>query len=418
MTIHFFCSKCGEELLVEDVHAGKQVRCPKCTTVLDVPGQTNFPLPSDPQYNPNDWQQANSVSTNPYESPRSVNELGNPLGSDEAGLKLTNVYTKPLLKSIFRFYGRFFFPLVLWGVVLFLCSLSVDQIVRRFPDSFVPIFISCGSGIILFLLNICFYQYVINLAKKGQYSLENAFPSGLNLFRTFLGHIVFFLICMLYTFLFILAFAVLAGIGAGIQQGAIQYLPDHAGLIGIVLMIAGIVIGIVLVVALIKVYYERGFFLFFILDRNKGIMDSFAASIRYARGIDRKTNFNSYINASILIFIPILIFAIVLMGMVFGTSLTSAPSANFNEMVHQMEEPSLMANAAQFFISNIVAMPLYYSLMTMMYFLMTGQPTVLSGMLARHFDHQNNSFHPASSQEPENQSADPIPLQDEKKDIP
>ncbi|MDO5582044.1 MAG: hypothetical protein Q4G69_13020 [Planctomycetia bacterium] len=413
MPIHFFCSKCNEELLVEDIHAGKQVRCPRCSSVLDVPTGLNAPGASWPQYDPNAWQQDRPISSNPYEMPQTVNGLADQIDSTEVGLKLTNVYTRPLLKGIFRFYGRFFVPMILWGFVLFAFSLSVNQIPHLFPNSGLPVFVSFGASLILFLLNICFFQYVINLAKKGNYSLENAFPSVSKLLRTVWGHIVYIFLCLMYGILFGLIFAALMGVGAGIQRGVFSYMPDRMPIVNGILAIAGVVIGIILLVKLIKIIYERGFFLFFILDRDKRTMESFAASIRYARGIDNKSNFNSYINVSLLIFIPLVIIMFTLIGLFFAPALSEINSQNTQGFLQQMEEGSLKVNAVQFFFTNIIAAPLYYSMMTMMYFLMTGQPTVLSGMLARHFDNPAGGFQPESSKEQAASSANSfsIPLE-------
>lgn len=45
MPIEFLCNECGTKLRVADASAGKQAKCPKCATVLDIPGE---PAPENP----------------------------------------------------------------------------------------------------------------------------------------------------------------------------------------------------------------------------------------------------------------------------------------------------------------------------------------------------------------------------------
>lgn len=74
MSIEFLCSQCGATLRVADEFAGRQARCPTCSTVSPVPTSRNpfsahsIPEPAptsvgNPFESPQDW--------NPYQSPQS-----------------------------------------------------------------------------------------------------------------------------------------------------------------------------------------------------------------------------------------------------------------------------------------------------------------------------------------------------------
>ncbi len=84
MPIEFLCSGCQHQLRVADETAGKQARCPNCSTVLTVPAssQSNHnpggfdfgkpaPSPVAPQQPASNPYSQSEIPQNPYASPSS-----------------------------------------------------------------------------------------------------------------------------------------------------------------------------------------------------------------------------------------------------------------------------------------------------------------------------------------------------------
>lgn len=65
MPIEFLCHQCQTKLRVGDDAAGKQAKCPKCATVLDIPGTSDAPAPAGGA----PVVPAAGAGANPYQAP-------------------------------------------------------------------------------------------------------------------------------------------------------------------------------------------------------------------------------------------------------------------------------------------------------------------------------------------------------------
>jgi uncharacterized membrane protein len=265
MPIEFLCSGCQNQLRVADETAGKQARCPNCSTVLTVPGSSQTsqtpggfdfgkpaPSPFVPQQPASNPYSQPGIPQNPYASPSSSYDpptafSGGALSVQQmdVGVALSAAWNLLRLNAVVLI-GAYFIQLVLSFGISFgfgIASGILGQVLQD-PQHPAVMLVQMSSSVVnqLIQLWLAIGAILINLAvARGQNASIGMLFSGAPYLLRYIGAAIIFGIAM--------------GVGF------------------LLLIVPGIYV--------VLTYWS---YMYFLVDRNCGVFESFQLAKTHASG--------------------------------------------------------------------------------------------------------------------------------------
>lgn len=278
MAIEFSCAQCGKMLRVPDGSTGQQARCPSCNAVSTVPAgtgeATGLARPGTPFTSP-----ASSIEDNPYSAPSSFSAAA----AVPSGVQLTHqrvpvVDTLSRTWTIFRdnlgfclLAGLGFVVLVFGLYMCFGIVIGVGAFAMMAAgDAGGPLLVVAGLAALAvyaaFLYALAWLHggvvgMFLKMSRGQPYEFANVFEGGRFALRLFGVNVLLAILQWMIYFLLILLPGLLE---AGAAVAVLCYLAYY------------VVIFSMFVVVMLYGY--------FIVDRNRGALDSVLDSVRYTRG--------------------------------------------------------------------------------------------------------------------------------------
>lgn len=255
MPIEFHCTTCQKLLRTGDDTAGKQAKCPHCGTILQIP-QRSEPSPAPPTSPPaSPFGPAGADTANPYQSPGDYTPLPGgayPAVGASGQIQPTPIDMNDVLSRTWTIYKERLGTCILGGLIIIGINFGLsgaEQLVRAVVEAATR---SPAAGMLALILAQLAGMFVVYWIIAGQ--------------------IIYFL-----------------KIARG-QQATAQDLFT-GGPYFINLLVAAILVGLMTMVGFVAcvvpgiiLFLMFSQFLFFIVDRNAGILDSLSLSNEFTRG--------------------------------------------------------------------------------------------------------------------------------------
>ena len=299
MPIEFRCPGCSRLLRTPDESAGKKAKCPQCGTIVDVPATTaaeTTPLPSvtpfdgSPAWSPpatgaspfTDYTAGTAPAKpsepfNPYASPAAT-----PFPSPAAELSLNLQHQRASLEEILNrswlIFKEQMGQCALFGLVFIAISIGVAMATGVFRvaaqasgDVTVIVIAMVAEQIISFVINTFFQLgmiiFAVRLARSGEARLNDLFAAG-----------PFYLRGLLVTFL--LQLMIGGTVLVCLAPGLLAIMSEEPGLYVPLLVVGGLAAMAAVVYLAMRFYLAN----VFVVDRNLGAVDAFAASSSFMVG--------------------------------------------------------------------------------------------------------------------------------------
>lgn len=268
MPIEFRCTQCQKLLRVPDETAGRQAKCPACDTVLTIPNATtsvrgDAPLSSSSGTSP----------FNPYQSPAAVAHAPEPMfqPGDRVFRPTTIDPTEVITRSweIFQLkMGLIIGVVLLWLLVaygtyylIYFVALAISLV----QEAIGVILMLVGMpawGVLFLWTTLGAFQTLLRIARGENTSIGDIFRGGPYLARTIGASVILFFLIIAVTMLPIVPGIVLDALGAADNLVAIA-------------TIIGAIVAFVLYMTVALMF---GQYMFLILDRDAGVVESLTLS--------------------------------------------------------------------------------------------------------------------------------------------
>ena len=297
MPIEFRCPGCSRLLRTPEESAGKKAKCPQCGTIADVPATTaaeTTPLPSvtpldrgpawsppapgaQPLHGPSRRTSREAVEPiNPYASPAAT-----PFSSQAAELSLNLQHQRVSLDEILNRSWLIFkeqWGSALFGLVFIAISMGVGMATGIFRvaaqasgDVTIMVLGIVAQQLISFLVNTFFQLgmilFAVRFAHSGEARLNDLFAAG-----------PFYLGGLLVTFL--LQLMIGGTLLVCMAPGLLAIMSEEPGLYVPLLVVGGLVAMAAIIYLTMRFYLAS----VFVVDRNLGALDAFAASSSFMVG--------------------------------------------------------------------------------------------------------------------------------------
>jgi phage FluMu protein Com len=304
MPIEFRCPNCNQLLRVPDESAGKQARCPQCQQVTPVPASSaaaaaadlSAPPPKDlyapPPHNPfseaaaaQPKKPAQAESFNPYAAPAASQAYAQAARAGE--LQHSIIDLGEVLSVTWRIFTEEFGKCALIGLIYFAAMVGLMVVGGIFgalqgavgPSLAANIAVQFANYATSFLvqtwLGLGMAAWAVRMARDRRGDVEAFFGVGRFYLRGLAAGLLLYVAIAAGA-----AVTVLLPVGIAYAAGA----RDEQLLFA---MIPG---AIILLIVSMVVAYSIFLYLFFIVDRDAGVIDAFGQSVRYMRG-NRLTTF-------------------------------------------------------------------------------------------------------------------------------
>lgn len=275
MPIEFRCTQCQKLLRVPDETAGRQAKCPACETVLTIPSSASAGTGQAPPVSP---PPRDDSAFNPYQSPTQSPHIAEPTSPPGSRVFLpTKINPSEVLTRSWEIFqlkmGLIIGVVMLWLVVtygtyylIYFAALAVSFAQQAIGAILMLVGI-LGWCVFFYWTAIGAFQTLFRIARGEDTSIGDIYRGAPYLPRT-IGATVLFFLMIGVTLLPMVPGMVLNSTGA----------PD-----GIVLatLIAGFVVTFVFNLTVALVF---GQYMFLILDRNAGVMESLELSRQITAG--------------------------------------------------------------------------------------------------------------------------------------
>jgi uncharacterized membrane protein len=212
MAIEFLCTGCQQRLSVPDESAGKQAKCPNCSSILNIPSSQPDPSGANPQAGLFDVDETTSIETgapqfqNPYASPVTLPEFTPPVRGELSLQQIDPGYALTTAWRLFKISAALLIVayVIQWAFYIGITSIGtvfqeILATVLGDPQSPIVLLMEFGAWlvdqVIQFWLAIGFLRINLAVARNEPASIGMLFSGGpYILFRCIVGWIIFILV--------------------------------------------------------------------------------------------------------------------------------------------------------------------------------------------------------------------------------